>query len=144
MICEIQHTAISTPDMERALRFYQGLIGFEVESNFFIKDRSDVDQILGLAGVRTRVVMLRLGHSRLELFEFVNPVAKESNSSRPVCDHGVTHVCLRVTEIQKEYDRLIAGGMQFHCEPKEMGEIVATYGRDPDGNVVRQLLRHQR
>ena len=33
MIERIQHTAISTPDLERALAFYRDLIGFEVLSD---------------------------------------------------------------------------------------------------------------
>ena len=38
-----------------------------------------------------------------------------------------------------EYDRLVAAGMRFHCLPVTMGRQRATYGRDPDGNVVELL-----
>jgi hypothetical protein len=58
---------------------------------------------------------------------------------RPVCDHGITHLCLNVTDIDKEYERLNAAGMRFHCPPQHMGALKATYGRDPDGNVVELL-----
>ena len=39
-------------------------------------------------------------------------------------------------DIQAEYERLSAAGMRFHCPPLDMGAVKATYGRDPDGNVV--------
>ena len=37
-----------------------------------------------------------------------------------------------------EYERLVAAGMTFHCAPPQLGAgmIRATYGRDPDGNIV--------
>jgi catechol 2,3-dioxygenase-like lactoylglutathione lyase family enzyme len=53
-----------------------------------------------------------------------------------VCDHGITHIALDVRDIHAEYERLSAAGMRFHCPPLDMGGIKATYGRDPDGNVV--------
>jgi hypothetical protein len=47
---------------------------------------------------------------------------------------------LQVTDIEAEYERLKAAGMVFHCPPQSVGsELVATYGRDPDGNVVELL-----
>jgi hypothetical protein len=29
--------------------------------------------------------------------------------------------------------------MVFHCPPQTMGNVSATYGRDPDGNIVELL-----
>jgi catechol 2,3-dioxygenase-like lactoylglutathione lyase family enzyme len=58
---------------------------------------------------------------------------------RPVCDHGITHICLDVVDIDTEYERLRAAGMTFHCPPQGVGALRATYGRDPDGNVVELL-----
>ena len=56
---------------------------------------------------------------------------------RPVSDHGITHICLDVTDLDGEYDRLAAAGMTFHCPPQRIGDDVkTTYGRDPDGNVI--------
>jgi hypothetical protein len=45
-----------------------------------------------------------------------------------------------VTDIDAEYERLKAAGMVFHCPPQAAGKgFRATYGRDPDGNVVELL-----
>jgi catechol 2,3-dioxygenase-like lactoylglutathione lyase family enzyme len=50
--------------------------------------------------------------------------------------HGITHLCLDVTDIHAEYERLRAAGMRFHCPPIEYGTRKTTNGRDPDGNVI--------
>ena len=56
---------------------------------------------------------------------------------RPVCDHGITHLALQVSDIEAEHQRLADAGMFFHCPPGE--QIRAIYGRDPDGNVVELM-----
>ena len=77
---------------------------------------------------------------RSELFQYATPQPHPSDSNRPVCDHGITHLCLQVTDIDAEYARLKAAGMRFHCPPQEYTSgLWATYGRDPDGNVVELL-----
>jgi catechol 2,3-dioxygenase-like lactoylglutathione lyase family enzyme len=81
--------------------------------------------------------MLRAGNIMLELFQYETPVPKPGHPVRPVCDHGITHVCLDVTDLDTEYERLQAAGMVFHCPPQELGpDVRTTYGRDPDGNVI--------
>jgi catechol 2,3-dioxygenase-like lactoylglutathione lyase family enzyme len=83
--------------------------------------------------------MLTAGNACIELFEYSSPQPRPGDSKRPVCDHGITHLCLDVSDIEDEYERLKAAGMLFHCPPQDMGGIKATYGRDPDGNIVELL-----
>lgn len=53
---------------------------------------------------------------------------------------GITHFCVEVSDIESEYERLKAAGASFHCPPLDFsGEAMATYGRDPDGNVFELL-----
>ena len=52
--------------------------------------------------------MLRLGDTKIEVFQYENPVGKAQDPQRPVSDHGIIHLCLRVTDIQAEYTRLCA------------------------------------
>jgi catechol 2,3-dioxygenase-like lactoylglutathione lyase family enzyme len=54
-----------------------------------------------------------------------------------VCDHGITHLCLDVDDLDADYKRLLGAGVTFHSPPQDLGAGVRTcYGRDPDGNVV--------
>jgi catechol 2,3-dioxygenase-like lactoylglutathione lyase family enzyme len=140
MIKGIHHTAISTGDFERSLRFYRDLLGFEVVySSSWEKGTETTDRIVGLKDSAARIAMLKAGNACIELFQYSSPTPKPAEPMRPVCDHGITHLCLNVTDIDKEYERLNAAGMRFHCPPQHMGALKATYGRDPDGNVVELL-----
>ena len=137
MIHGIHHTAISTPDFERSVAFYRDLFGAEIVSDFEWQVGADfADSILGLKGSSARVAMLKLGNAMIEIFEYLTPEPRPGDPNRPVCDHGITHLCLDVTDINAEYERLVAAGMTFHCPPQDLGGSWATYGRDPDGNVV--------
>jgi catechol 2,3-dioxygenase-like lactoylglutathione lyase family enzyme len=138
MIRGVHHTAVSTPNLERALAFYRDLLGFEVLWEFAWPAGTEVaDRITGLEGSSAKAAMLRAGNIMLELFQYETPVPKPGHPVRPVCDHGITHVCLDVTDLDTEYERLQAAGMVFHCPPQELGpDVRTTYGRDPDGNVI--------
>ncbi len=141
MIRGIHHTAISTGDLERSLHFYRDLLGFkEILSSAWEVGTEVADRITGLPGSSARLVMLQAGNACIELFQYASPRPKPGEPQRPVCDHGITHICLEVTDIEAEYQRLQAAGMPFHCPPQEVGGgIRATYGRDPDGNVIELL-----
>ncbi len=141
MIHGIHHTAISCTDIDRSLHFYRDLLGFEEVFSFdWQVGSATLDNITGLKDSAARVVMLKTGNACVELFEYASPVPKVAEARRPVCDHGITHLCLEVTDIEDEYARLCAAGMEFHCPPQQVGDSLrATYGRDPDGNVVELL-----
>ena len=138
MIRGIHHAAISTGDLQRALAFYRDLLGFETVFEFAWPAGSELlDGITGLEGSSAQAVMLRAGNAFIELFQYASPPPKPGDPHRPVCDHGITHICLDVTDLDAEYERLRAAGMRFHCPPQDLGgESKVTYGRDPDGNVI--------
>jgi catechol 2,3-dioxygenase-like lactoylglutathione lyase family enzyme len=138
MIRGIHHTAISTGDLERALHFYRDLLGFEVVAEFSWPPGSEVaDRITGLNRSSARAAMLKAGNTMVELFQYESPSPRPGDSKRPVCDHGITHLCVDVTDLDAEYERLKGAGMTFHCPPQGLGPGVrTTYGRDPDGNVI--------
>jgi catechol 2,3-dioxygenase-like lactoylglutathione lyase family enzyme len=140
MIRGIHHTAISTADLERSVRFYRDLLGFEeIFTSGWERGADRADKITGLADSSARLVMLKAGNAYIEIFQYSSPQARAGDPNRPACDHGITHLCLDVRDIQAEYERLKTAGMAFHCPPQEMGGVSATYGRDPDGNIVELL-----
>ena len=140
MILGVHHTALSVADLDRTIGFYRDVLGAEVCSEFGWESGADVlDGILSLKSCAAKVAMIRLGNLYFEIFEFSSPEAAKQDFDRPVCDHGYTHISLEVDDIEKEYERLKAAGMVFHCEPQFMGEVAATYGRDPDGNVIELM-----
>jgi glyoxylase I family protein len=138
MIRGIHHTAISTGNLDRALGFYRDLLGFRVLFDFSWPAGTDVaDKITGLQQSSARAVMLQAGNAIIELFQYASPTPRPGDPRRPVSDHGITHICLDVTDLDAEYERLKAAGMPFHCPPQDLGmDVRTTYGRDPDGNVI--------
>jgi len=139
MIRGVHHVAISTPNLERIVAFYRDVIGAEVVYEGGWQRGSDViDGIVGLKNSEAKQAMLKLGNAYLEFFEYVSPAGDPKNPKYGVNDHGYTHFALDVQDIDAEYERLSLGGMTFNCPPPNFpgGAIRATYGRDPDGNVI--------
>jgi len=137
MIHSIDHTAISVPILSDAVEFYCGVLGFEVESESgWPKGAKRVDALVGLADSASKVAMVKLGETRIEIFQYESPEPNSQNPDFRVCDHGITHICLRVTEIEEEYARLLEAGVKFNAAPVDVGTSVCVYGRDPFGNVL--------
>jgi catechol 2,3-dioxygenase-like lactoylglutathione lyase family enzyme len=134
MIKGLHHAGLSVQDLDRSIEFYRTL-GVELVCQGSW-DRGPMDSITALTGTRGRSAMLKIGGQHLELFEFASPAGKPADPARPVCDHGITHFCIEVCDVQSEYLRLVAAGVRFNCEPQDFGAAKATYARDPDGNVV--------
>ena len=143
MIHGIDHTAISVPDIDRALKFYRDVVGFEVifEAGWPLGS-PPLDQLVGLRDSSSKVAMIGLGDTRIELFEYETPEPREQDPQRPVNDHGYTHICLRVSDLRDEYARLRDAGMVFNSEPVDLGTQLCVYGRDPFGNTI-ELIEDQ-
>lgn len=145
MIVGMNHVAMSVSDMERALGFYRDLLGMEVmvRRPFGYEGSYEYEKhrvMMNLKGAQGTVVLLRRGEMSIELFQFDDPKPRPAEPNRPVCDHGITHFCLQVTDIHSEYERFKAAGVIFHCPPLDFpGKALATYGRDPDGNVFELI-----
>jgi glyoxylase I family protein len=145
MIKGIHHVAISTPDLKKISGFYHDVLGFDVESEIEWEAGTEVgalcDTVIDLKNSSAKSVMLRKGGMVIEFFQYRSPVPKPVDPERRVCDHGYTHICLEVKDIDAEFDRLKNAGMTFHARPPkgDPGGLRAIYGRDPDGNVVELL-----
>lgn len=133
----MHHAAISTPNIERLMNFYK--------ENFNCKDinsrsqwdkgADEIDQVLGLKGSSAKQGFLSCGNVMIEFFEYSSPEPMAMQENRPVNNHGHTHICFDVTNIDEVYNDLVSKGVKFHCPPKDFGSVKATYGRDIDGNV---------
>jgi catechol 2,3-dioxygenase-like lactoylglutathione lyase family enzyme len=140
----IHHTAISTPNLERLVRFYRELFGFAVVREFgWPRGVPMINGVIGLPDCAAQAAMLRRGDSFLELFEFSHPAPAPQAEDRPACDHGFTHVCFLVDDVAAEQARCEALGMRFHSKPQSTADLTFTYGRDPDGNVIELLRVHE-
>ena len=115
---------------------YSDNFGFiEVSRTEWPKGSKQIDDVVGLEDSSAKQGFLKCGNIMIEFFEYSSPPSQPMDKNRPVNNHGHTHVCVDVTNIEEEYDRLVKNGVQFHAPPQDFGQVKATYGRDIDGNV---------
>jgi glyoxylase I family protein len=143
MILGVHHPALSVPDIEQALEFYCGKLGFETVMNAELPSGVDMlNDAFGLPDAGCKVAIIKRGNSCIELFEFreggdgAEPVA-----SRPVSRHGITHICLASDDYESDYANLESAGVSFNTPPVGAAPGRWAYGRDPFGNVL-ELLEH--
>ncbi len=139
MILGLHHAAIAVPDLERALAFYCGVLGFEILWDAELPSRWEaMSAALGVdSGCRIR--MLGKGNSCIELFEYTESEA--GDPLRPVNRHGITHIALATDDCEADYARLAEAGVQFNAPLFGKAPGRFAYGRDPFGNVI-ELLEH--
>ncbi|GFE90804.1 VOC family protein [Steroidobacter agaridevorans] len=140
MVKGTSHVGISVSDLDATLGFYRDAFEMQTVAEIAFDETTEngrYEQILGIKGARGRAVLLRVGSMQVELFEFSHPAPKRADPSRPVSDHGISHFCIEVSDIEMHCARLQAAGATFHCSPLVFfGRSKATYLRDPEGNVI--------
>lgn len=132
----IHHVGMSVPDLDRARDFYVDLLGFEEVNRVEWGGAEEVDAIMRLRGTSGRLMVLRAANAFIEMFEFATPAPDRPEGERGVNQYGFTHLCLDVSDTEGAYRRLLAAGVDFHCQPIGTAGVKAVYCRDPFGNVL--------
>ena len=141
-ILGIHHTAIVVPDLQKALDFYCGELGFESVQIGPIDPSPYAEAVTELKEPKALGHIIKSGWGYLEIWEFENPVYPEpQDPGRPCNKPGIAHFSLMVDDCWAEYERL-KDKVRFHSEPVEHSveggdnPAVTTYGRDPFGNII--------
>jgi len=140
----LHHTGLTVRDLERSLAFYRDVLGMEV---LFEQEKEGgyLGAIVGYpdAHVRMAHVAFPGDVQRIELFQYVSPEPRgEPGEPRDV---GITHVCLRVDDVDSLAERLRGAGAELFSEPVlvDTGANAGgkgVYLRDPDG-VILELFQ---
>jgi catechol 2,3-dioxygenase-like lactoylglutathione lyase family enzyme len=133
-IVGIDHMSFTVSDLEATNAFFAKL-GFE-SSRRYVSSGPAADEGTGTDNADVDISWLSHPHGgpKLELLRYQNePTGKAAHNSQV----GAAHLCLRVENVNAEYDRLSGEGVTFVSAPHadEFG-VVWVYMRDPDGNVV--------
>lgn len=140
MILGVHHPALAVPDMQKALDFYCGVIGFELVMQADIPSGiAPMNEAFGVPDAGCKVRMVRKGNSCIELFEFNAP--EDGDARRPVNRAGITHFALVTDDPEKDFEHLSANGVTFNTPLFGGAPARFAYGRDPFGNVI-ELLEH--
>lgn len=133
----VSHFGIQVEDLERSVRFYEEVLGFELVTRW-VRDQPYIQRLVGYPGVELNVAVFRLPVSDafLEILEYrnVDRAAVDPSTANP----GTAHFCLYVKDLDAIYDRLAAAGVEFISEvmtptigPNRGAKAV--YLKDPDG-----------
>ena len=141
----LHHTGFNVSDMERSLEFYRDLLGLEV-TNDLVVEGEIFEQLTAQKNPRAHIVFLGNGDNRhmLELIQWLSPIGEPINL--PAMNGvGLSHLGLRVDNVNKFYNSLSARGVRF-INPTAVRED-AVYPqpqklclmKDPDGNVIELI-----
>ena len=138
--------AMTVSSADRSEAFYADVLGFERVSDVQVSGPA-WERLLGVAGVRVRVVTMRLGDERLELMEYLTPRGRPIPTDSRSHDRWFQHVAIIVSDMDRAYARLRDAGVE-HVSPAPQrlpdwnphaGGIRAFYFKDPDGHVLEVL-----
>jgi len=138
MIRGVHHVSLATSDMERFVAFYRDLLGVQLDRISPIPGGFEpFENIVGLRNTAGQVAQFQLGNLQMEVFCYHSP-QPAPGQRRPACDVGIRHIAFDVVDIQTEYERLKAAGVEFISPPQHIapGGVTSCYFYDPDGNIL--------
>ena len=132
MILGVDHPALAVPDMQQALDFYCGVVGFEIAFEFDLPGGlMEAPFAIDKAGCKVR--MIHKGGTKIELFEFED--SRQGDPKRPVNQTGITHIALTVSSLAAARDFATSRGIEI-TGSFSFGNMSAIFIRDPDRNVI--------
>jgi catechol 2,3-dioxygenase-like lactoylglutathione lyase family enzyme len=145
MLQRLFHVNVCVRDMERSIRFYEGL-GFKKVNDFTLDDPS-VGDALGVKAKKLRGVFMRLGDDAnapvLDLVQFIEPPTQ--GQPYPTLNNvGICRIAFTVDDIDKTYEELKAKKIEFVAPLKKIdgpggAKIGVVCFKDPDGTILELI-----
>jgi len=130
----LAYIAIRVADLDRALRFYRDLLGFQPISRFELDGPSPSAQLLGRDEVSVRAHFLERDGTRIELQHLDLP--PDAALPRPRAQLGLSHLGLRISDFDNTVSKLVQGGAcvleASRFSHPDLGSQVVIV-EDPDG-----------
>jgi glyoxylase I family protein len=140
------HVGVCVSDLERSTRFYVDVLGFE---EVFTMDMGDevAATMEKEAPISFRSRMLARDDVRVELLHWITPEAGGDREKRPMDRYGLTHLCIRVDDVEDLVDAAVAAGGAVHRQTLSVlegagvggGPVKLLYLTDPDGTRVELM-----
>ncbi len=131
----LSHIGICVSNLQRSLVFYRDGLGFRECSKLDVSG-APVDTLLQLPGTQLQALYLERDGTRIELMHFSEPGHVGDGSPRAMNALGLTHLSLRVAELDTTVaDLTRAGGRVLNETRIENPEFRASaiFVSDPDG-----------
>ncbi|MQL52401.1 methylmalonyl-CoA epimerase [Desulfofundulus thermobenzoicus] len=132
MIKKIDHVGIAVKDLQKAIEFYEGLLGLKVTDTEVVEEQ------------KVKVAFLPTGDSEVELLESTTPdgpIARfiEKNGE------GIQHIAFRVDNLEEKLAELKARGVRLIDEKPRRGaggaRIAFLHPRSTFGTLVELCER---
>ena len=135
------HTGITVSNLERSLKFWRDVLGFEF-SHRAHQTSEMAEQITGVKGAELKLAVVKApGGHKIELLEYLAPADRKNDASLRPCDVGHVHVALIVDDLDAVSQNIAASGWKAAGKPQTLktgpnaGKRVV-YVRDPDGTTI--------
>jgi lactoylglutathione lyase len=137
------HVGICVSDLERSTRFYADVLGF---SAIFTMDMGD--EVAGTMEIEPPIAfrsrLMQRDDVRIELLHWVTPEATGDRERRPMDHFGLTHLCMRVDDVDDLVAAAEAAGGTVHRHTRSVlegqgvngGPVTLLYLTDPDGTRI--------
>ncbi len=134
----MSHIGICVSDWKRSMRFYHDVLGFEYVSELDVKGEPAAT-LLELSDVELHAVYLEREGVRIELLYYPTPGHTGDDARRPMNQLGLTHLSLRVDDLDAVLPEVEAAGGRI-VERSRIGiEAASTkviFVTDPDGTRI--------
>lgn len=137
-VLRFTHIGICVAELDRSIRFYRELLGFQLRSELRIGGEP-TSTLLRLAQVDLQAVYLERDGMRIELLYYHSPGASGEGKPRSMRERGLTHLSLRVDDLADLLRELHAAGVEILEDSRiDFPEFhaAAVFVCDPDGTLI--------
>ncbi|MFG0250001.1 MAG: VOC family protein [Phycisphaeraceae bacterium JB051] len=148
MLKAIDHINIVVRQIDPMIEFYTQCLGLRVTKDVVISGKW-IDQVVGLQGVKARVIYLQVGDGsglRIELIDYQNPHRIDPGDQDQPNAVGIRHMAFAVQDIDTIVERLTLRGVAFGSDVMTVpsGQVQyagdvrkrLVYFKDPEGNIL--------
>src|SRR5438132_7962961 len=143
-IIAADHTGITVSNLERALEFWQNVLGFGF-SHRAHQSGEMVEQITGVKGAELKLAVVKTpdGH-KIELLEYLAPPDRKQHAGLRPCDVGSVHVAFTVENLDPLLEKIAASGWKAAGKPQTLNygpnaRKRVIYVREPDGTTIELM-----
>lgn len=136
MVTTWNHVGHHVTDLDRSIRFYREVFGFEELNRMQIPDAAASRLLRVPEPVGLTAVYLGLGGAVLELLHLDRP-GNEPARERSFSEPGLTHLSLTVDDLAAACEAVRAHGGEVLTDTDMGGRAILV--RDPDGQVLELL-----
>lgn len=134
----MSHIGICVSDWKRSLRFYHDVLGFRFVHEITVKGEP-AETLLRLRDLDLRALYLEREGVRIDLLHYTSPGHEPAPVPRPLNQLGLTHLSLRVEDLDATLAEMRQAGVDVHEETligPAGAPARAVFVADPDGTLI--------